>query len=78
MKGIYDENLIWPCQQGISIKVSKKMQSTRVDFSWFIPEKDVLTKPKSKSNKVYTKLLGPFDLSHYLDSEKLIFDIYLG
>ena len=75
LKGVYDEKLNWPCQQGISIKTSKKMQSTRIEY-WFIPEKDVLTKPKNKSDKVYTQWLGPFHLSN-LNSEKLIFDIYL-
>ena len=77
LKGVYNENLKWPCQQGICIKVSKKMQSTGVEC-WFIHEKDVLRKPTSKSDKVYTTWLGPFNLGHYLNSEKLIFDIYLG
>ena len=77
LKGVYDENLEWPCQQGISIKVSQKMQSTSVEC-WFIPEEDVLTKPMSKKDKVYTKWFGPLNLGHYLNSEKLIFDIYLG
>lgn len=78
MKVVYDENLNWPCPQGITIKVSKIMQSTRVEFSWFIPEKDVLTKPESKSDKVFTKWLGPLNIGHYLDNKKIIFDIYLA
>ena len=76
LKGVYDENVKWPYQQGISIKISEKMQSTAIEYC-LTPEKDVLEKPKSKSDKVYTKWLGPFILSHYLSSEKLIFDIYL-
>ena len=77
LKGVYDEELKWPCQQGINIKVSKKMQSSRIEFCWFIPEKDVLTKPENKSDKVFTKWLGPLNLGHYLNSKKMIFDIYL-
>ena len=76
MKGVYDENLEWPCQQGVSIKNSQKMQLTRVE-RWFIPEEDVLTKPAIKKDKVYTKWFGPLNLGHYLNSAKLIFDIYL-
>lgn len=76
LKGVYDESLEWPCQQGISIKVSEKMQSTGVEY-WFIPEKGVLTKPKSRCDKVYTEWFGPFNLRRYLNSKNLIFDIYL-
>ena len=77
LKGVYDEHLNWPCQQGISIKVSQKMQSSGGQCRFF-PEEDVLTKPMCKSDKVYTKWFGPFVLGHYVNSEKLIFDIYLG
>ena len=77
LKGVYDENLDWPCQQGISIKVSEKMQSTGIEY-WFIPEDGVLTKPESRCDKVYTKWLGPFNLSRSLNSKDVIFDIYLG
>ena len=77
LKGVYDEYVNWPCQQGISIKVSQKMQSSGGQCR-FVPEEDVLTKPMSKSDKVYTKWFGPFVLGHYVNSEKLIFDIYLG
>ena len=76
LKGVYDEKLKWPCQQGISIKVSKKMESDGVEYL-IIPE-DVLTKPESKSNKVFTKWLGPLNIGHYLDNKKIIFDIYLA
>ena len=51
------------------------MQSNKIEYQ-FIPEKDALTKPKNKSDKVYTQWLGPFHLNH-LNSKKLIFDIYL-
>lgn len=77
LRGVYEENIKWPCQQGIRIRISEKMQSAAIECC-LIPEKGVLEKPKSRSNKVYTKWLGPFNLSHYLNSEKLIFDIYLG
>ena len=77
LKGVYDESLEWPCQQGISIKFSEKMQSTEIEY-WFIPEDGVLTKPKSRCDKVYTKWLGPFNLSCSIKSKDLIFDIYLG
>ena len=45
LKGVYDEKLNGSCQQGITVKVSKKWQSSRIEFCWFIPEKDVLIKP---------------------------------
>ena len=77
LKGVYDNDLAWPCKQGICIKLSEKMQSTGIEY-WFIPEKDVLKGPKSKNDKVCTNWLGPFNLNHYLDSQDLIFDIYLG
>ena len=77
LKGVYDNDLDWPCRQGISIKLSEKMQLTGTEY-WFIPEKDVLKRPNSKNDKVHTKWLGPFNLSHYLDCQDLIFDIYLG
>ena len=77
LEGVYDNDLEWPCQQGICIRLSKKMQSVRIEYR-FIPEKDVLKKPNSKNDKVHTKWLGPFHLSHYLGRQDLIFDIYLG
>ena len=77
LKGVYDKDLKWPCQQGICIKLSEKMQPTGIEYR-FIPEKGVLKRPKNKNDKVHTKYLGPFNLSHSLDSQDLIFDIYLG
>ena len=53
------------------------MQSDGVEYL-IIPEKDVLTKPESKSDKVFTKWLGPLNIGHYLDNKKIIFDIYLA
>ena len=44
----------------------------------FIPEKDVLKRPKNEDDKIHTKWIGPFNLSHYLGIKDLIFDIYLG
>ena len=76
LKGAYDEDLEWPCRQGISIKLSKKMQSTGIKCC-FIPEKEVLKRPKSKNDKIYTKWIGPFNISHYLVINDLFFDIYL-
>ena len=76
LKGVYDNELEWPCEQELCIKLSEKMQSTGIEY-WFIPEKDVLKRPNSKNDKVHTEWLGPFNLSHYLDSQDLIFDIYL-
>lgn len=77
LKGAYDDDLEWPYQQGISIKSSKKMQPTGIEYC-FIPEKDVLKRPKSEDDKIHTKWIGPFNLSHYLGIKDLIFDIYLG
>ena len=52
------------------------MESDGVEYL-IIPE-DVLTKPESKSDKVFTKWLGPLNIGHYLDNKKIIFDIYLA
>ena len=76
LKGAYDKDLEWPCKQGISIKSSEKTHSNGIEYC-FIPEKDVLKRPKSKNDKIYTKWIGPFNLSHYLGINDLIFDIYL-
>ena len=77
LKGVYDNDLEWPCQQRMCIKLSEKVQLTGIEY-WFGPEKDVLKRPNSKNDKIHTKWLGPFNLSHYLDSQDLIFDIYLA
>ena len=77
LKGIHDENLNWPCQQAIIIKASQKMKPTRINCQ-FIPEKNMLTKPKSRKEKVYTEWLGPFSLRQYLKRGNLIFDICSG
>ena len=77
LRGIHDEDLNWPCQQGIIIKASQKMKQTGINCR-FIPEKNVLTKPKSRKEKVYTEWLGPFSLRQYLKRENLIFDVCLG
>ena len=77
LKGVHDEELNWPCQQGIIIKASKKMTPTGMECR-LIPEKNVLTKPKKRKEKVYTEWFGPFSLSLYLKREKLTFDICLG
>ena len=53
------------------------MQSIGIKY-WFIPENGMLTKPKSRCDKVYTKWFGPFNLSRSLNGKDLIFDIYLG
>lgn len=54
LNGVYNENFNWPCKQGISIKTSEKIQSNKIEY-WFIPEKDAVTKPRNKSDKVYTQ-----------------------
>ena len=77
LKGSYDEDLEWPCRQGISIKSSGNMQPTGIEY-WFIPEKDVLKRPNSEKDKIHTRWIGPFNLGHYLSIELLTFDIYLG
>ena len=77
LKGVNDEDLSWPCQQGIIIKTSKKMKPTGMECL-LIPEKNVLTKPRSRKEKVYTEWSGPFSLSQYLKRETLIFYICLG
>ena len=77
LKGAYDEDLEWPCQQRIRIKSSEKMHSNRIEYC-FTPENDALKRPKIKNDKIYTKWIGPFNLSHYLGINDLIFDIYLG
>ena len=77
LKGVYDKDLEWPCQQAICIKLSEKMQPTGIEEYWFIREKDVLKRPKSKNDKVHTKYLGLFSLSHDSNSQDLIFDICL-
>ena len=77
LKGDNDEDLSWPCQQKIVIRTSKKMKPTGMEC-WLIPEKNVLTKPKSRKKKVYTEWSGPFSLSQYLKRETLIFYICLG
>ena len=77
LKGAYDKDLEWPCRQEISIRPFEKMQPTGIEYS-FIPEKDVLKRPKSKKDKIHTTWIGPFNLSQYLGIDKLIFDIYLG
>ena len=76
LKGVYDKDLEWPYQEAICIKLSEKMQPTGIEY-WFIREKDVLKRPKSKKDKVHTKYLGPFSLSNDLNSQDLIFDICL-
>ena len=76
LKGVYDKDLDWPCQQVICIKLSEKMQPTEIEY-WLIREKDALKRPKSKNDKVHTKYLGPFSLSHDSNSQDLIFDICL-
>ena len=76
LKGVYDEDLNWPCEQGIIIEASKKMKPTRMEC-WLIPGNNELTKPKKKSEKVYTKWLGPFSLTVCLKRKYLIFDICL-
>ena len=77
LEGVYDNELHWPCQQGICIRLSEKMQSIGIEYR-FIPEKGVLKKPNSKNGKVHTKWLGPFNLSHCSGCQDLIFDTYLG
>ena len=76
LKGVYDKDLDWPCQQAICIKLSEKMQPTGIEY-WLIREKDALKRPKSKNDKVHTKYIGPFSLSHDSNSQDLIFDICL-
>ena len=76
LKGVSDKDFEWPCQQAICIKLSEKMQPTGIEY-WFIREKDALKRPESKKDKVHTKYLGPFSLSHDSNSQDLIFDICL-
>ena len=77
LKVAYNEDLEWPCRQGISIKSSENMEPTGIEY-WFIPEKDVLERPNSEKDKIHTRWIGPFNLSHYLSIEFLTFDYMLG
>ena len=77
LKVAYNEDLEWPCRQGISIKSSENVEPIGIEY-WFIPEKDVLERPNSEKDKIHTRWIGPFNLSHHLIIEFLTFDIYLG
>ena len=77
LKGVYDELLEWPCRQGITIKISDKMQTASAEYC-FIPEKDALNKPINKLDNICTSWAGPYNTRQYMDAENLVFDICLG
>ena len=77
LKGVYDELLEWPCRQGITIKISDKMQTASAEYC-FIPEKDALNKPIDKVDNICTSWAGPYNIRQYMDAENLFFDICLG
>ena len=79
MPGIFDERLTWPCQQKFNIKLSHKMRVTGIE-DWYVPSsqwRHVLSRAINKKDDVFSEWVGPFNISHYINANRLCLDIYL-
>lgn len=80
-QGLFDDYMSWPFKQKFCIKLSSKMKiKDRED--WILPSKEGDWKRKlgkeSRKKKVnLTEAIGPFNITKFLDSKKLVFDISL-
>ena len=81
LKGIFDDVLKWPCQEGFCIKLSEKMKSTMVKEWRILPckkWKNITGRPLSKNDNIVTEWTGPFDISKFIEAKLLVFEFCLS
>lgn len=79
LKGMFDEYLDWPFSERFKISISKKTEKGTSDIVWTIPTTALYAsntrKPYGKKDLVYTEWIGPFDISRYIQRQRIGFDI---